>query len=94
MNTELIKEEKYVGPTIKGLKAGNVVEIELSDGKFEAVIKVMRESLMVVTLLKPMTSSNAHSYHWEAGNLKSVLFSRILKLSKITYDDSGNKMAA
>ena len=80
-----IKDEPYTGPTIKNLKKGNVVEITMPDGSFEAVVQKMHETLMVVTLLKPMTSSHAHSYHWDAGNLKSVLFSRILKLKKLEF---------
>tara|TARA_R110000772_G_scaffold206273_1_gene316890 strand:+ start:156 stop:437 length:282 start_codon:yes stop_codon:yes gene_type:complete len=82
-----IKDEPYTGKKITNVKKGSVVEITMSDGSFEAVIQKMNETLMVVTLLTPMTSSKAHSYHWESGSLKSVLFERILKLKDLNLKE-------
>ena len=89
MKTEKISsftEVEEPNKAITNLKKGNIVKITVSDGSFEGVVQVSTDILLVVTLLKPMTSSNAHSYHWEAGSLKSVLFSRIQKLKRISFD--------
>jgi len=74
MKTDKIKR------VISGLKEEESVEITTKNGSFEGIIKRLSDVLLVLALFEPMTSPKAHSYHWAAGDLKSVMFRNILKI--------------
>ncbi len=73
---------------ITGLEEGQNIEVTTKDGMIRGVVSKLSDILIVVVLLEPLTSKRAHSYHWDAGNLKSILFRDILSLKRISYDDS------
>lgn len=73
---------------VTGLKKGQNIEVTTEDGVIRGVVQALSDILVVLTLIEPLTSSKAHSYHWDAGNLKSVLFKRMNSIKRLEYTNS------
>lgn len=81
----MTNKEKQV---VTGLKKGQNIEVTTEDGVIRGVVQALSDMLVVLTLIEPLTSSKAHSYHWDAGNLKSVLFKRMNSIKRLEYTNS------
>ena len=81
----MTQKEKQV---VTGLKEGQNVEVTTADGTIRGMVKALSDILVVLVLLEPLTSKRAHSYHWDAGNLKSVLFKRMKSIRRVKYLDT------
>lgn len=77
---------------IKGLKKGNTVSITDAHGSFTGVVQKLTDMLLIVSLLNPMTSAQSHSYHWDEGEFKSILFERVIKIKNLNIT-SGKEAA-
>ena len=73
---------------VSGLKPGQTIEVETEHGSVRGVVKKLTNMLVVIVLLEPLTSEKSHSYHWDAGELKSILFKRMIKIRRLMYFDS------
>ena len=72
--------------TVKNLKKGFTVEIKSAHGTCRGVVQGTSESLVILTLLKPMTSEKSHSYHWSTGELKSFLYKDMISLKRLDFN--------
>ena len=81
----MTQKEKQI---VSGLKKGQNIEVTTNDGMIRGVVQALSDMLVVITLVEPLTSKRAHSYHWDAGNLKSVLFKRMNTIKRVTYTNS------
>lgn len=83
----MTQKEKQV---VTGLRKGQNIEVTTADGTIRGVVQALSDMLVVLTLIEPLTSSKAHSYHWDAGNLMSVLFKRMNSIKRLEYSNSTN----
>ncbi len=81
----MTQKEKQI---VSGLKKGQNIEVTTDDGMIRGVVQALSNMLVVITLVEPLTSKRAHSYHWDAGNLKSVLFKRMNTIKRVIYTNS------
>ncbi len=81
----MTQKEKQI---VSGLKKGQNIEVTTDDGMIRGVVQALSDMLVVITLIEPLTSMRAHSYHWDAGNLKSVLFKRMNTIKRVEYINS------
>ena len=81
----MTQKEKQI---VSGLKKGQNIEVTTDDGMIRGVVQALSNMLVVITLVEPLTSKRAHSYHWDAGNLKSVLFKRMNTIKRVEYINS------
>ena len=79
---------------VTGLKKGQNIEVTTKDGMIRGVVTKLSDILVIVSLLEPLTSAKAHSYHWDAGNLKSVMFNKMLSIKRVVYTDNSEPKAA
>tara|TARA_R110002020_G_scaffold54296_1_gene151539 strand:+ start:338 stop:607 length:270 start_codon:yes stop_codon:yes gene_type:complete len=80
--------DKKSKKVITGLKKGQSIEVTTKDGTTRGIVSVLTDVLVVITLLEPLTSSRAHSYHWEAGDPYSVMFNKIINIKRTFYSNS------